>query len=69
MDCHRCPETRPPDYTGAACCLDYLYNDVVLGNYTFATVSTILAREEYPNFEGFANDPVIDKMFFFRDCE
>jgi hypothetical protein len=68
VECYRCPVTRLPDVTGAACCMDYFIGLALNRAYNFSQVSSILAWEEYPPFEAQKNSEVIDRMFMFRDC-
>ena len=64
MDCARCPTGD----LGAACCWDYMFRDVLLSNYSFATVATWALEEECRPVEHLSNDTVLDNTFIFRDC-
>jgi hypothetical protein len=68
VECYRCPVTRLPDVTGAACCMDYFVALALNRAYNFSSISTILAREEYPPFEARKDSDVIDRTFQLRDC-
>jgi hypothetical protein len=68
VECYRCPVTQLPEVTGAACCMDYFIGLALNRAYNFSSISSILAREEYPPFEAQKTSEVIDRMFQFRDC-
>ena len=64
MKCARCPTGG----LGAACCWDYMFRDVLLSNYSFATVATLAIGEEPRTLGHLSNDTVVDITFIFRDC-
>jgi hypothetical protein len=68
VECYRCPVTRLPDVTGAACCMDYFIGLALNRAYNFSTISTIFSWDEVAPFEAQKDADVVDRMFFFRDC-
>jgi hypothetical protein len=64
MNCARCPTGD----LGAACCWDYMFRDVLLSNYSFATVATMATEVERRSVQHLSNDAMLDNTFIFRDC-
>jgi len=69
LKCSRCPITAPLAPEGPACCLDYLFTDVILnGQYNFPTISSSTLEEERGKLRPLMSTPAIDSTFIFRDC-
>ena len=62
VDCARCPSTRPPDFTGPACCADYWFK-LLLSPHKFAVLGTM--NHEYQQVPENIPD---DTYFITRDC-
>jgi hypothetical protein len=69
VECSRCPFTVPLGPEGSACCLDYLFQDVVLNeHYVFPTISSMVEDDERSKLQPLMNTSTIDATFVFRDC-
>jgi hypothetical protein len=65
LDCEPCARTRPPDYSGPACCLDMLLR--ALPRDGFSHVGTTFAKEEIAATAA-AGHAVGERTFAVRDC-